>query len=165
MWRLGEREVLVRVAPGRDGGSARHSVRSRGLLECVCLAMEIFCQAVPIALSGSEALGAWRYASPARRSGSELRVASRVPCQVILLLYLQVVDSVCVIYKAFGDAPKVGLLVFLELWLRTYPLSCGSGWGLKHVVFLELWLGIASLELGLGMAVEHKELLSCGSGW
>jgi len=27
----------------------------------------------------------------------------------------------------FGDTLKVGLLVFLELWLRTYPLSCGSG--------------------------------------
>jgi len=76
-----------------------------------------------------------------------------------------VVDSVCVIYKTLGDAPKVGLLVFLELWLRMYPLSCGSGWRLKHVVFLELWLGIASLELGLGMADEHEELLSCGSGW
>jgi len=76
-----------------------------------------------------------------------------------------VVDSVCVIYKTFGDAPKVGLLVFLELWLRMYPLSCGSGWGLTHVVFLELWLGIASLELGLGMADEHEELLSSGSGW
>jgi len=37
------------------------------------------------------------------------------------------VDSVGVIYEAFGDASKVGLLVFLELWLRTYPLSCGSG--------------------------------------
>jgi len=27
----------------------------------------------------------------------------------------------------FGDILKVGLLVFLELWLRTYTLSCGSG--------------------------------------
>jgi len=28
-----------------------------------------------------------------------------------------VLDSVGVIYKAYGDASKVGLLVFLELWL------------------------------------------------
>jgi len=32
-----------------------------------------------------------------------------------------------VIYKASSDALKVGLLMFLELWLGTYPLSCGSG--------------------------------------
>ena len=49
-----------------------------------------------------------------------------------------VVEFVGVIYKAFGDASKVGLLMFLELWLGTYPLSCGAGYGLKHVVFLEL---------------------------
>ena len=62
---------FVRVAPSGEEGSAKHSVRSRGLLECVCLAVAVFCQAVPIAMSGSEALSAWRYASPARRSGSE----------------------------------------------------------------------------------------------
>jgi len=32
-----------------------------------------------------------------------------------------------VIYKASNGALKVGLLVFLELWLGMYPLSCGSG--------------------------------------
>ena len=69
------------------------------------------------------------------------------------------------IYGASNDALRVRLLVFLELWLGTYPLSCGSGIGVKHVVFLELWLGIASLELWLGMADEHEEPLSCGSGW
>jgi len=47
-----------------------------------------------------------------------------------------------VVYKASSGALKVGLLVFLELWLR-----------------------IASLELWLGMADEHEEPLSCGSGW
>ncbi|QCE04927.1 hypothetical protein DEO72_LG8g2969 [Vigna unguiculata] len=47
-----------------------------------------------------------------------------------------------VIYKAFGDASKVGLLVFLELWLGI----------------------IASLELWLGMADEHEGILSCGLG-
>jgi len=55
---------------------------------------------------------AWRYVSPARR----------FYCSSI-----GVVDSVGVIYEAFGDASKVRLLVFLELWLGTYPLSCGSG--------------------------------------
>ena len=60
------------------------------------------------------------------------------------------------IYKASSGALKVGLLVFLELWLRIR---------VKHVVFLELWLGITSLELWLGMADEHEEPLSCGSGW
>jgi len=67
-----------------------------------------------------------------------------------------VVDSVGMIYGAFGDASKVGLLVFPELWL---------GIGVKHVVFLELWLIITSLELWLGMADEHEEPLSSGSGW
>jgi len=50
----------VRVAPGGQGGSAKHNVRSRGLLECVCLVVEVFRQAVPIALSGSKALGGTR---------------------------------------------------------------------------------------------------------
>jgi len=68
------------VAPGGEGGSARHNIRSRGLLECVCLAVEVFRQAVLVALSGSKALGAWRGTRTARRSKSELRVAARVPC-------------------------------------------------------------------------------------
>jgi len=29
--------------------------------------------------------------------------------------------------QGFDDIPKVGLPVFLESWLETYPLSCGSG--------------------------------------
>ena len=45
--------------------------------------------------------------------------------------------SVCGL-QGVGDTSKVGLLVSLELWLGTYPLSCGAGYGLKHVVFLEL---------------------------
>jgi len=49
-----------------------------------------------------EALCAWRYESPAKRSGSWQRLAVRVPCQVILLLQPWVVGSVGVIYKAFG---------------------------------------------------------------
>ena len=58
--------------------------------------------------------------------------------------------------QGFGDILKVGLLVFLELWL---------GIRVKHVAFLELWLEMTSLELWLRMAVEHEELLSCGSSW
>jgi len=41
---------------------------------------------------------------------------------VFVFLTLDVRDLQC-----FSDALKVGLLVFLELWLRTYPLICGSG--------------------------------------
>ena len=44
--------------------------------------------------------------------------------------------------QGFGDISKVGLLMFLELWLR-----------------------MTALELWLGMTNEHDELLSCGSGW
>jgi len=29
--------------------------------------------------------------------------------------------------QGFGDISKVGLLVLLELWFRTYPLSYGLG--------------------------------------
>jgi len=28
--------------------------------------------------------------------------------------------------QGFDDISKTGLLVFLELWLRTYPLTCGT---------------------------------------
>ncbi|QCD79454.1 hypothetical protein DEO72_LG1g3095 [Vigna unguiculata] len=58
---------------------------------------------------------AWRYTTPARRSGSWQRLAARVPRQAI--------------YTA--AALRVRLLVFLELWLGTHPMSCGSGWGLS----------------------------------
>jgi len=78
-------------------------------------------------IKGLKVLRVWRYVSPARRSGSWQRLAVRVPHQAILLLQPWVVDSVGMIYKAFGDASKVGLLVFIDLWLETYPLSCGSG--------------------------------------
>jgi len=44
--------------------------------------------------------------------------------------------------QGFGDISKVGLLVFFELWLGMYPLSCGSG---------------------LGLSTWHS--LSCGSEW
>jgi len=55
---------------------------------------------------------AWRHVSPARR---------------FLVTAAWSVDFLGVTYKAFSDASKVGLLVFLELLLETYLLSCGSG--------------------------------------
>ena len=72
-------------------------------------------------------LCAWRYATPARRSGSWQRLAARVPRQAIYTAAALSFDCVSVIYSASSDALRVGLLVFLEWWLGTYPLSCGSG--------------------------------------
>jgi len=74
-----------------------------------------------------EVLGAWRHVSPARRSGSWQRLVVRVPRQVIYTAATLSFDYEFVIYSAFSDALRVRLLVFLELWLGTYPLSCGSG--------------------------------------
>jgi len=74
-----------------------------------------------------EALGAWWYVSPARRSGSWQRLAARVPRQTIYTAATLSFDYDFVIYSASRDALRVRLLVFLELWLRTHPMSCGSG--------------------------------------
>ncbi|QCE13553.1 hypothetical protein DEO72_LG11g547 [Vigna unguiculata] len=74
-----------------------------------------------------EALGAWRHVSPARRSGSWQCLAVRVPRQAIYTAAALSFDYEFVIYSAFNGALKVRLLVFLELWLGTYPLSYGSG--------------------------------------
>ncbi|QCE03901.1 hypothetical protein DEO72_LG8g1931 [Vigna unguiculata] len=74
-----------------------------------------------------EALCVWRYASPARRSGSWQRLAARVPRQATCTTAAWNFGCVIVIYKASSGALKVSLLVFLELWLGMYPLSCGSG--------------------------------------
>ena len=49
------------------------------------------------------------------------------PRQAVCTVATLNVDFMCVIYKASSGALKVGLLVFLVLWLRTYPLGCGSG--------------------------------------
>jgi len=54
-------------------------------------------------------------------------MAARVPRQAIRTAAALNLDCVCVIYVASNGALKVGLLEFLELWLGTYPLSCGSG--------------------------------------
>ncbi|QCE07016.1 hypothetical protein DEO72_LG9g2031 [Vigna unguiculata] len=74
-----------------------------------------------------EALCAWRYATTARRSGSWQRLATRVPRQAIYTAAALNCTYEIVIYRASSDALRVKLLVFLELWLETYPLSCGSG--------------------------------------
>jgi len=74
-----------------------------------------------------EALGTSRYVTPARRSGSWQCLAARVPRQAIFTVAALSFDYVSVIYSASSDALKVGLLVFLELWLETYPLCCDSG--------------------------------------
>jgi len=73
------------------------------------------------ALGIYEALGAWRYASLARRSGSWQRLAICVPRQAILQMQCLVAGFVGVIYKVSGDASKVGLLVFLELSSKRIP--------------------------------------------
>jgi len=74
-----------------------------------------------------EALCAWRYATPARRSGSWQRLAACVPRQAIYTAATWSFIYEFVIYRASSDALRVSLLMFLELWLGTYLLSCGSG--------------------------------------
>ena len=65
--------------------------------------------------------------STRRQSGSWQRLAPRVPRQAIYTVAAWNCGFVLVNYKASSGALKVGLLVFLELWLGTYPLSYGSG--------------------------------------
>ena len=84
-------------------------------------------RAVTTGFEGFEALGAWQYVSPARRSGSWQRLAVRVPRHAIYTAAALSFDYEFMIYSAFSDALRVRLLVFLDLWLGTYPLSCGSG--------------------------------------
>jgi len=59
----------------------------------------------------------WKLAAP----------GSTFPCQAIYTAAALSFDYEFVIYSAFSDALRVRLLLFLELWLGTYPLSCGSG--------------------------------------
>jgi len=73
------------------------------------------------------ALCAWQYATPARQFGSWQRLAVRVPRQAIYTAAALNFIYEIVIYSASSDALRVRLLVFLELWLGTYPLSCRSG--------------------------------------
>ena len=64
--------------------------------------------------------------SPAKRSGCEFCLEAQEQHQAMV----QMQSGLCFDVRdlqGFDDTSKVGLLVFLELWLRTYPLSCGSG--------------------------------------
>jgi len=111
-----------------------------------------------------EALGTWWHVSPARQSGSELRMPAPEQHQAMMQRHKLCLLWMCVVYKALVIPRRsaywipcvVDRNVSLELWL---------GIGVKHMTFLELWLGMTSLELWLGMPDEHEELLSCGSGW
>ena len=58
---------------------------------------------------------------------SVVRLAARVPRQAIYTAAALSFVYEFVIYGASNDALRVRLLLFLELWLGTYPLSCGSG--------------------------------------
>ena len=78
-------------------------------------------QAITTGMGLRGALASGGTCPPAKQSGSGQRLAVRVPRQVILLLQLWVAGSAGVIYKAFSDASKVGLLVFLELSLERIP--------------------------------------------
>jgi len=74
-----------------------------------------------------EVLGSWnsrnRLAALSLPPGAtpELQEPPGGTTVVLMFLTLDVHNLQC-----FSDALKVGLLVFLELWLGTYPLSCGS---------------------------------------
>ena len=66
--------------------------------------------------------------STAKRFGSAIRLAAWEQGQAIMQmpdLHFVALD-VCDL-QGFGDISKVGLLVFLELWLRMYFSSYGSG--------------------------------------
>jgi len=112
-----------------------------------CLAMKV----VPPGdtCRGRVCSGAWRLAACVPRQAIWKHVAlddSWIALDDSVLHALDVRDL-----QGFGDISKVDLLVFLELWLITYPLSCGLGWGLNT------W---RSLSCG-----SEWHLLSCGSGW
>jgi len=80
-----------------------------GLLECVRLSVRV---GPP---SGVCRVGIFIGGTRPSPSGLEA-------CNSIGVLTIDVCDL-----QGFNDTLKVGLLVFLELWLGTYPLSCGLG--------------------------------------
>ena len=102
-----------------------------------------------------EALGAWRHVSPAKRSGSEFRMATLEQRQAMMQRHKLFLLWMCVIYKALVIPRRLACWVpwvvtqnvSLELWLRI---------GVKHVAFLELWLRMVSLELWLGMTMNIR---------
>ena len=124
------------VETGGSGSRWRLAVR-RGALGGVCSLANTkarstwrhrkFRQVIVAAVVKTKALSVRRYVSPAKRSGSDSACRYVSPARRFYCSNISVLDFVGVIYKAYGDASKVGLLVFLELWLGTYSLSCGSG--------------------------------------
>ena len=105
-WRL----AVVRGPPG--GSKITRGSRGLGRLAA---------GAVPLGSTYSEkdfeALYAWQYATPVRRSRSWQRLAACVPRQAICTAAAWNFECICVIYKASSDTLKVGLLG---------SLSCGS---------------------------------------
>ncbi|QCE15388.1 hypothetical protein DEO72_LG11g2399 [Vigna unguiculata] len=92
-------------APGSEVPSARRNLQQGRTIGAVRLAVRDTRQAV------------WELAAP---GGTCPLPGDLYYCSLELWFVL-------VIYKATSGALKVGLLVFLELWLITYHLSCGSG--------------------------------------
>jgi len=115
------------MPPGSELETARRKWPNRGYLILGRLAVRDFPPGGTCSEEGFEALCAWRNATPARRSGSWQQLAAHVPRPTICTAATLSFDYEFVIYSASSDALRVGLLVFLELWLGTYPLSCGSG--------------------------------------
>ena len=76
--------------------------------------------------------------SPARRSGSLLRLATRVEYQAIFFRK----QTLC--FACFGGAWSTRLWRYLKGQML-YSWSCGSGWRVIRA-FFELWLRIASVR-------------------
>ena len=79
---------------------------------------------------------------PAKRSGTEFRLAALQQRQAIMQRQHTYLLWMCVVYKTLVIPKGILVGVFLELWLRT--------------ISLELWLGIED---------EYEESLIFGSDW
>jgi len=88
---------------------------------------------------------------PAKRSGTEFRLAALQQRQAIMQRQHTYLLWMCVVYKTLVIPKGILVGVFLELWLRT--------------ISLELWLRTISLELWLGIEDEYEESLIFGSDW
>ena len=117
----------MQEAPGGRGFPPGDGNEIRGLWNSVRLAMET----VPPGGScrSCDLWGAWRLAARVPRQAVWKLAAPGGTCPPPGELYCCSLSFECefVIYSASSDALRVRLLVFLELWLGRYPLSCGSG--------------------------------------
>jgi len=145
-WRRGSaRQAISMVQRATFAHSAWRQRASRQAIATVSVGSWSACiwrcvpfrQAVFEVIEDFVALRSWRYVSLARQFRSWQCLAVCVPCQANLRLQPWVAESTCVIYKAFGDASKVGLQVFLELSSKRIPWV-KLGIGVKHVAFIEL---------------------------